>query len=118
MLSARGFDVVDPSALSVAEQIATFASASLIVATHGAALANLVFASPGSTVVELFPPGSVLPDYWRLASSVPGLEYRYFSAWPRSSRRNRPMTLITDIEVDLPALSAMLDELQESAPRS
>jgi capsular polysaccharide biosynthesis protein len=117
MLSARGFDVVDPSALSVAEQIATFASASLIVASHGAALANLVFASPGSTVVELFPPGSVLPDYWRLASSVPGVGYRYFSAWPTSSRRNRPTALITDIEVDLPALSAMLDELQESAPR-
>jgi capsular polysaccharide biosynthesis protein len=112
MLVERGFDVVDPGALSVAEQIRTFAQASVIVSPHGAALANLVFASPGCTVIELFPPGCVLPDYWRLASSVPGLTYRYFSAWPNSSTpQNRPTAIVSDITIDLTALGAMLDEL-------
>ena len=111
LLRARGFDVIDPGRMPVKDQIRAFASASTIVSPHGAALANLVFASPGSTVIELFPPGCVLPDYWKLASSVPGLEYRYLSAWPAFSRRNRPTAIVSDIDVDLGALAAMLDEL-------
>jgi capsular polysaccharide biosynthesis protein len=116
MLTERGFDVVDPGAMSVAEQIRTFAGASVIVSPHGAALANLVFASPGCTVIELFPPGCVLPDYWRLASSVPGVTYRYLSAWPDSSTaQNRPMAIVSDIAVDLTALGTMLDESTATA---
>jgi len=111
MLSERDFTVLDPGEMSVAEQIESFAGASIIVSPHGAALANLAFASPGSTVIELFPPGSVLPDYWRLASSVPGLSYRYLSDWPKASSRNRPIAIVSDIEVDLDVLASMLDEL-------
>jgi capsular polysaccharide biosynthesis protein len=112
LLTARGFDIVDPSQMSVAEQIRTFATAPVIVSPHGAALANLVFTSPGSTVIELFPPGCVLLTYWRLASGVPGLDYRYLSDWPTSARQNRPIALVSDMTVDLAALSSMLDEVQ------
>jgi capsular polysaccharide biosynthesis protein len=112
LLTARGFTVVDPGAMSVTDQIETFARASLIVSGHGAALANLVFASPGSAVIEIFPPGAVLPDYWRLASGVPGLTYRYLSAWPDSPvRHGRASAIVTDIVVDLGALSSLLDAL-------
>jgi capsular polysaccharide biosynthesis protein len=117
-LTARGFDIIDPSELTVIGQMEAFAAASVIVSPHGAALANLVFASPGTTVIELFPPGSVLPDYWRLASSVPGLRYRYLSAWPRRTRRqglfsDRGKMIVSDIEVDLAALTVMLDQLSD-----
>ncbi len=107
-LTERGFDIVDPATLSVADQIRTFASASLIVSPHGAALANLVFTQPGAEVIELFPPSSVLPDYWRLASSA-GVTYRYLSTWARV-RSNRGKTIVSDIEVDLAALGDMLDQ--------
>jgi capsular polysaccharide biosynthesis protein len=110
-LADRDFHIVDPSVLTVVAQMEAFASASVIVSPHGAALANLVFASPGTRVIELFPPGSVLPDYWRLASSVPGVTYRYLTTWPRQTRRNRGKTIVSDIEVDLPALTRMLDDL-------
>jgi capsular polysaccharide biosynthesis protein len=110
VLKERGFDVVDPALLSVKDQIFTFASASVIVSPHGAALANLVFATPGTPVVELFPASSVLPDYWRLASSN-GLPYRYLSTWAKRSRSNRGKAIVSDIEVDLDVLGAMLDEL-------
>jgi capsular polysaccharide biosynthesis protein len=111
-LEARGFDVIDAGELSVVEQIRVFAGASVIVAPHGAALANLVFASPGTGVVEIFPPGCVLPDYWRLSDSA-GLRYRYLSQWPAHHRRlNRQIGLVTDIEVDLAGLESLLDELQ------
>jgi capsular polysaccharide biosynthesis protein len=109
-LKDRGFDVIDPSELTVADQIRSFAAASVIVSPHGAALANLVFATPGATVIELFPPSSVLPDYWRLASSA-GVTYRYMSTWSRQGRHNRGKTIVTDIEVDLSALGTMLDEV-------
>jgi capsular polysaccharide biosynthesis protein len=110
-LEQRGFEVVDPSRLTAARQIETFASATVIVGAHGAALANLVFARPGAAVVELFPAGGVLPDYWRLATSA-GLTYRYLSSWPRSgSTSNRSKMLVSDIEVDIAALDALLDDL-------
>lgn len=112
-LERRGFEVVDPSTLTAAQQIESFRSASVIVCAHGAALANLVFASPGSAVIELFPAGGVLPDYWRLASSA-GLTYRYLSSWSRTGRPSRRTKLIvSDIEVDIPALDYLLDEVAE-----
>jgi capsular polysaccharide biosynthesis protein len=118
-LSDRGFEIVDPGELSVVEQIRVFASASVIVSAHGAALANLVFATPGTPVIELFPPSSVLPDYWRLASSA-GLTYRYLAT--RAPHRNQPgggrlgsprgRTIVSDIVVDMAGLNALLDETQ------
>ena len=114
-LEQRGFEVIDPSTLSAAQQIEKFASASVIVSAHGAALANLVFASPGAAVIELFPAGGVLPDYWRLAASA-GLKYRFLSAWPSpGSPSHRGKVIVSDIEVDLTALDALLDELAVAA---
>lgn len=110
-LGERGFVPVDPGALQVVDQIRTFASAELIVAPHGAALANLVFASAGTTVVELFPAGCLLPDFWRLACGVPGLRYRYLSAFGPAPRRGRETTIVRDVEVDVPALTALLDSV-------
>jgi capsular polysaccharide biosynthesis protein len=111
LLTDRGFEPVDPGAMSVAEQIQAFATSDLIVAPHGAALANLAFASAGAGVVELFPAGCVLPDYWRLSCGVPGLRYRYLSAPGGPRRATRGSAIVRDIDVDLDALAATLDEL-------
>jgi capsular polysaccharide biosynthesis protein len=110
-LAGRGFERVDPGSLPVAEQIRAFAEAAVIVAPHGAALANLTFASPGAAVVELFPAGCLLPDFWRLAGGVPGLRYRYLSAPGGPRRPTRQKAIVRDIEVDVPALDRLLDEL-------
>ena len=111
VLATHDFMHVDPGALSVVDQIRTFATANVIVAPHGAALANIIFASPGSTLVELFPAGCLLPDYWRLASSVSGMDYRYVSAFGGPRRPTRAGTIVRDIEVDTAALAATLAEL-------
>jgi len=110
-LAARGFEFVDPGAMTVAEQIRSFAEATVIVASHGAALANLAFASPGSTVVELFPAGNAVPDYWKLACGVPGLTYRYLLGLGEDKGADRSRMLVTDIEVDIDALNLLLDQL-------
>lgn len=64
-LAARGFEVVDPGRLTFDEQIAAFTDAAVVVAPHGAALANLVFAR-SALVVELFPNRLVQPAFWLL----------------------------------------------------
>jgi capsular polysaccharide biosynthesis protein len=115
MLGNLGFDLVDPGSLSAAEQVKAFAEAEWIVGPHGGALANLAFASPGASVVELFAPDYVQTCYWKLADCVPGLAYRYLVA-PGEPPANGLMNGVgTDITVDLPALSRVLDSLPTGA---
>jgi len=71
---SQGLEVVDTDSFSVAEQIAIFRSASLIVANHGAGLANLIFMPKGGRVVELFSSRWLNDCYFRLSSLV-GLRY-------------------------------------------
>ncbi len=48
------FRVVDPSAMSLAEQALTFRDAQVVVGPHGAGLANAIFASKLAMLVEIF----------------------------------------------------------------
>lgn len=50
-----GFEVLRPGRLPFDEQVRLFASARLIVAPHGSALMNLIFAPAGCGVVDLLP---------------------------------------------------------------
>lgn len=50
--------VVSLEGRPLVEQMRIFATARLVVAQHGAALANLVFCRPGTKVLEIFPRGS------------------------------------------------------------
>jgi len=110
-LSSRGFDLVDPGKLSTLEQIETFAQASMIVGAHSAGLVNLTFAAPGAAVVELFPSGGVNTCYWKLAESVPGLEYRYVLGVGEVERASHSELLVSDIQADIPAIGCTLDDL-------
>jgi capsular polysaccharide biosynthesis protein len=110
-LSSRGFDMVDPGKLSTLEQIETFAQASMIVGAHSAGLVNLTFAAPGAAVVELFPSGGVNTCYWKLAESVPGLEYRYVLGVGEVERASHSELLVSDIQADIPAIGSTLDDL-------
>lgn len=76
LLRGMGFTVVMPGQMSVKEQIRLFAGAELIVAPHGAALANLLFCGEGTGVLELFAPNYVNPIYWYMSSQL-ALDYSY-----------------------------------------
>lgn len=52
-LSSIGFEVVKLTGLPLVEQIRLFRSADVIVAPHGAGLSNVLFARPGTRVIEL-----------------------------------------------------------------
>lgn len=111
-LERRGFVRLDPGAVSVQDQIDHFTAAEVIVAPHGAALANLTFCSPGVRVLELFAPKYVNPCYWAIASNIPDVRYRYLVCGQDRRKPGSPMNgVLTDITVDLAQLEAMLDDL-------
>jgi capsular polysaccharide biosynthesis protein len=116
MLGDRGFDVIDPAELSVGEQIRTFAEAEWIVAPHGAGLANIVFCGPGASVVELFAPDYVQGCYWKLAACLEGVGYRYLVGAGKSPRSGQMRGVMSDITVDLAALTRTLEALPGDLP--
>lgn len=74
ILRPLGFTRVTLSTLSMAEQASLFAQAKVVVSTHGAALANLVFCERGTTIVEIHHPNYTLGLYWQIAQRL-GLRY-------------------------------------------
>ena len=52
-LLAQGFERIVPGQMSVTEQIEAFSGARCIVAAHGAALTNMIFAPAGAAILEL-----------------------------------------------------------------
>jgi capsular polysaccharide biosynthesis protein len=75
LLQSRGFVKLHTEELTWAEQIAAFRQAKVVVAPHGAGLANIVFCRPGTVIVEVFNRSYVNGCYWRLAA-VQQLDYR------------------------------------------
>jgi capsular polysaccharide biosynthesis protein len=111
-LAGLGFEVVDPGAHSVAEQIRMFAEAECIVSPHGAALTNILFASAGASVIEILAPDYVDVGFWKLAAAIPGLNYRYLLGRGRRPRPGREeVGVMSDITVDLGALERALDSV-------
>lgn len=52
-LAALNFEVIEPERLSVEEQIATFASADMVVGPSGSAMFNTIFCRPGTKIVDI-----------------------------------------------------------------
>ena len=74
-LQAAGFAKVRLEELTWPEQINAFRHAKVVVAPHGAGLANLVFCRPGTRAVEIFNRSYLHGCFWRLAA-LQGLDYR------------------------------------------
>lgn len=74
-LAEFGFERVVLSELPVAEQVALYAGADVVVAPHGAGLTNALF-GVDLTVLELFKRGDVRGQYFQLMS-ICGFEYHY-----------------------------------------
>lgn len=75
LLRNYGFKSVELESIPLNKQIRLFNSAEVIVAPHGAGLANLVFCKPHTKVIELFTPSFMEPHYW-LISRLLNLNYR------------------------------------------
>lgn len=67
-LASHGFVKLHLEELTWTQQITAFRAAKVLVAPHGAGLANLVFCRPGTKVIELFHRSYVSPLYWQIAA--------------------------------------------------
>lgn len=74
LLTARGFVTFMPHSDDHASQVRKFAQAKVVIAVHGAALANLIFCKPGTHVIELFPQDHIKSPYLWLSAKF-GLTY-------------------------------------------
>lgn len=96
-LAMLGYESVSLAGMPAARQIATFACASHIVALHGAGLANIVFADPSATLVEIFPESYGTAAYYVLAAGL-GMTYAsYISTAIAQGERAQ----LDDISVDI-----------------
>lgn len=109
-LEKRGFRTVNPEKLSFAGQVALFRDARVVVAAHGAGLANLAFAS-NAAVLELFSADYTRADCYFTLSRQLGHTY---DCWV-DTRTAEPGQPWGAIKVDLDAMERKLDGLTPPA---
>jgi capsular polysaccharide biosynthesis protein len=106
-LAPMGFEAVRLEELSWAEQVACFRRAKVIVAPHGAGLANLAFCAPGTRVVEGLNRSHVNDCFWQIAA-LRGLEYRALLAVGTEPLACDPKANRLDFALDVPRLLAVV----------
>ena len=111
-----GFKSIVLETMSLAEQVAVMAAATVVVSPHGAGLTNIVFCDRGTKVIEIFSPQYVNACYWLLSHQV-AIEYYYFfgESQPQSSPENsqnfcrNPGNTDSDIFVNIDKLITLLE---------
>lgn len=106
-LTARGFSCVELEHLTWAEQIALFRGAKVVVAPHGAGLANTIFCEPTTRVVECFGRDYVNACFWQLATAR-GLDYEAVIPSEAGAITVDPKRNQLDFAIDVSALLTAL----------
>lgn len=102
-LATRGFQSVDPGALSWPEQVALFRSASEVVGIHGAALTNIIFRAGPLRLIELHPSAHAETNFRDIAVA---LDMPYTPVMGHGGGRSH----WSDFDVDIAAVLAAVDE--------
>jgi capsular polysaccharide biosynthesis protein len=100
-------EIIESIPVSVEEQIRLFNSASLVVSPHGSALANLVWCSPGTRVIELFS-RSFVSDVYASICHVLGLRHTYLL--DEATEPHHWTNLHKDLTVDIRSLVTAMEE--------
>jgi capsular polysaccharide biosynthesis protein len=111
-LERRGFKAVAPEKLSFPQQVALFRDARVVVAAHGAGLANLAFATK-IAVLELFSADYARADCYFTLARQAGY---FYDCW-LDSRTASPAKSWGAITADLDAMEQKLDGLQRALDR-
>jgi capsular polysaccharide biosynthesis protein len=111
VLRDAGFTAVELESCSWTDQVAMFSGAEVVLAPHGAALANTVFCQPGALLAEINTRVGYRDYYLHLAAAS-GVRYRFIEAQPRVTTSS-PIraTENEDMIVDLNVLQDLLRSL-------
>ena len=113
VLESKGFEIIEPEQMSVAEQVQMFSQAEYIVAPHGAGQTNMVFAGPSCKNLELLEPKwasdrTGASAFWTLAETI-GQPFAYVVCDSVSSSRGWRADLYVSPAVLENALASVLD---------
>ena len=97
-LSSRGFTVIEPQAMSLAEQSQLFAHAEVIVMSLGSAMANTVYCQPKTKVIEILNPRSVQACTWAVCTQREAEYYFMFAKGTDQSSGELAEDLLVDVE--------------------
>jgi len=84
-LGKEGFEPLNSGRLGIRATAAALAGAEWIIAPHGAALTNMVFAPPGCRILEIFNPSFTNPCYRMLAARCHHKYSCYYGAPTRTT---------------------------------
>jgi hypothetical protein len=112
LLEKAGFASVELESRSWAEQVQMFAGAEVVLAPHGAALANIVFCKPETLIAEINTRAGYRDFYLRLAATA-SLQYRVLEAEPSATASGSTFRAAEneDMIVDEHTLDRFLREL-------
>jgi Glycosyltransferase 61 len=106
LLDRFGFTTVEFESLDFAEQVRMVSRAEAIIAVHGAALANLIFAKAGTPVIEICPRSRYNLDCFPRVSHIRGL--RHLSILSDSSGRRQSIRVNpSDVRMAMERLGIM-----------
>jgi len=77
-LQSEGYAILNSEHCNFEEQVLMMQEADLVLAAHGAGLANMVFCNPGTRIIEFG--GHYLTTHFRMLSEFSEHEYRSFAA--------------------------------------
>jgi len=107
IIKSKGFEVVECSSLTVAQQKQLFSECKIVVAPHGAALTNLVWMGPGAILLEFMPNEVANPCFRDLARQL-GINYSNIPAF-RSADGGPSWRAAIQIDMDL--FSEVLEQI-------
>ena len=116
---ALGFTTIDCGALSVAEQIATFSTASHVAGMTGAAFTNLLYCPPDAKAVIILSADDLAGHYWSL-NAVRGMPFTVVAGRPSFSMGSASGNRVSrvDIRVDIGEWVAALESTLCSNPET
>lgn len=114
MLTPYGFKKYTLTSLGFVDKVRLFASAKVIIAPHGAGLANLTFCPTGSSLIEFFTSTYVCACYSEMAQKV-GMHYHYF-VFDHVVTDKHSKGVDDHITVDVKRVKTLLDEVLEKKP--
>ena len=112
MLRSYDFEFLCLERMSMMDQIEAFRAADVVVAAHGAGLANLSYCRQGTKVLEITTPFRVLSFFTRLANAA-DLDFHLHLAYPSGKTRLNGDTAVGDsnIRVDISELERALKQI-------
>lgn len=108
LLKKYDFTIIEDTARTVAEQIAIYHTAKVIIGPHGASYTNIINCKPGTILIELFP-NNYYPDYFRYLASID--ELKYFAIFQQNIQESRYSNLDEDMTIDPAKIKNLLDQI-------